>query len=36
MDPTYPGSRWPIDRHLVEDALVFIERFAENVFVAIS
>ncbi|MBI1929443.1 hypothetical protein HYR99_35015 [Candidatus Poribacteria bacterium] len=29
MDPTLPGSRWPIDDALVDDAVNFIEQIAE-------
>ena len=36
MDPTYLGARWPIDQKLVDDALDFIERFAESLFAAVS
>ena len=32
MDPTNPGSRWPINAVLVRDAIDFIERVAQAIF----
>lgn len=32
MDPSFPGSRWPINRPLVDDAISFIEQIAEAIF----
>ena len=31
MDPTSPGSRWPIDPVLVDDALSYLERIAVGI-----
>lgn len=31
IDPTYPGSRWPIDEVLTDNAVDFIEQIAETI-----
>jgi hypothetical protein len=31
MDPTYPGTRWPITETLVTDALTFLEQVAKAI-----
>ena len=36
VDPSYPGQRWPIDRQDVEDALAFVEKIGEAIFVLVS
>jgi hypothetical protein len=32
LDPTNPGSRWPIDSALTEDALDYIERLVQAIY----
>ena len=31
-DPTFPGSRWPIDEALVDEAVDFIEQVVESIY----
>ena len=31
-DPTFPGSRWPIDEALVDEAVDFIEQVVESTY----
>ena len=32
MDPSYPGTRWPITTQMVDDAVDFIDRIAEDIY----
>ena len=32
MDPSFPGTRWPIDEQMVTEAVDFIERLAETIY----
>ena len=36
MDPSFPGSRWPIDEVLTDDAISFIELLGETIYALIS
>ena len=36
MDPSFPDKRWPIDEHLVDNAISFIEQLAEAMFGVVS
>ena len=35
MDPSFPGTRWPITAQMVDDAVDFIERIAEAIYVIV-
>ena len=35
MDPSFPGTRWPIDEQVVNEAVDFIDRLAETIYVII-
>jgi hypothetical protein len=32
MDPSFPGSRWPIDELLVQDAIDMLEQIGNAIF----
>ena len=36
MDPSFPGSRWPIDEVLTDDAIGFIELLADTIYALVS
>jgi len=36
MDLSFPGNRWPIDEHLVNDAISFMEQLAEAMYGVVS
>lgn len=36
MDPSFPGSRWPIDESLVDEALQTLSDIAEAIFTVLS
>lgn len=36
MDPSYPGSRWPIDENIVYDAIEFVEKLVNAMHISIS
>lgn len=36
MSISYPGSRWPIDAKMVDEAVDFLERLAETIFWVVS
>ena len=36
MDPSSPGSRWPIDEALVQDAIDMLERIGDAIFAVVT
>jgi hypothetical protein len=36
IDPTFFGTRWPIDENMVEESIKFIEKVAETIFLLVK
>lgn len=36
MNLSYPGVRWPIDEHIVDESIDFIEQIAEAIYAVVA